>query len=242
MKSLRLFVIAAIALLASTAFAETPTVAQVAETANVAAQVANAAANPNGASITINFPAQAAGAKVAVPPAAPVAAPAPAPAVPEKSVAAKANEWAELGTNLGTSMGSAAKAILHETKDATFGKDVSVVDGIDKFSKTDAGRFTMLAVGWKIMGKDALELAHGLTRTIFGIFLELVWIGFFIWFLAKFCRTYSVPLTSTGPFYNRVKTYKVVDDYSTDEKMGSMFIGTVVFFVISALIVCTLIT
>lgn len=55
MKSLRLFVIAAIALLASTAFAQAPTAAQVAETATAVAQVAQAASTPNGATITINL-------------------------------------------------------------------------------------------------------------------------------------------------------------------------------------------
>lgn len=155
---------------------------------------------------------------------------APKPAAPAPTVAQKANEWVDVGTNLGTAFGAAAKSILHETRDATFGKDVSLVDGIDKFSKTEAGRFTMLVVGWKIMGKDAIDLVDRFRKVAIGVPFLIGWASLFIWFYRRNFMAYSVRTGTTGPFWNRVHTYKVVNednDFSDGKSAGAVISGLV---------------
>jgi hypothetical protein len=155
---------------------------------------------------------------------------APKPAAPAPTVAQKANEWVDVGTNLGTAFGAAAKSILHETRDATFGKDVSLVDGIDKFSKTEAGRFTMLMVGWKIMGKDAVDLLDRVKNVAIGVPFLIGWSWLFIWFYRRNFMTYSVKTGSTGPFWNKTHTYKVVNednDFSDGKSAGAVISGLV---------------
>ncbi len=157
-------------------------------------------------------------------------APAPAPfAAP--TGAQKANEWVDVGTNLGTAFGAAAKSILHETKDATFGKDVSLVDGIDKFSKTEAGRFTMLMVGWKIMGKDAVDLLDRVKNVAIGVPFLIGWTALFVWFYRRNFMAYSVKTGKTGPFWNRTYTYKVVneDDNFSDGKSSAAVISCLAY-------------
>ncbi len=160
---------------------------------------------------------------------------APPPAQP---VAKKANEWVEMGTNMGAAVGSAAKAILHETKDATFGKDVSVVDGIDKFSKTDAGRFTMLVVAWKVMGNDALTLLDRVKNVVIGVPFLIGWTVLFIWFYRRNFMVYSVLSKAEGPWWDKTKTYvKVNDDgdWSDAKQMGAAF--TTIIYAIATLAV-----
>jgi hypothetical protein len=139
----------------------------------------------------------------------------PAPVTPvemPKTLAAKANEWADLGNNVGTAMGSAAKAVLHETKDATFGKDVSIVDGIDKFSKTDAGRFTMFVIGWKVMGKDAVDLVKQFSGIAVGVPILLAWNVLCIWFYRRNFLPRKVMVSKEGNFWNKSVKWQVVNE------------------------------
>ncbi len=156
--------------------------------------------------------------------------PAPAPfAAP--TVAQKANEWVDVGTNLGTAFGAAANSILHESKDATFGKDVSLVDGIDKFSKTEAGRFTMLMVGWKVMGKDAVDMLDRVKRVAIGVPFLIAWTALFIWFYRRNYLPYAVVATKEGPFWNRKLTYKTANDDRDwgEGKTAAAFISSAVY-------------
>ncbi len=162
-----------------------------------------------------------------------------APAASAKqTTAAVANEWAQMGTNMGSAVGSAAKAILHETKDATFGKDVSVVDGIDKFTKTDAGRFTMLVVAWKVMGRDAIDLLDRVKNVAIGVPFLIAWTLLFIWFYRKNFTAYAVLKSTTGPLWNRVKTYeKVNEDDNWGEGKATAAVVTGVIYAVATLAV-----
>ena len=166
---------------------------------------------------------------------APTPAPAPAPVAVEKTVVAKTSEWVDLGTNIGQSVGAAAKAVLHEAKDATFGKDVSVVQGIDNFSKTDAGRFTMLVIGWKVMGKDAIELLRKFTGVLIGIPIQIGLVALAVWITRRFWMVRSVVLTSEGPFYAKKKTFKLVnEDVNESDRYVGLFLTWAAFSVLSA--------
>ena len=170
-----------------------------------------------------------------------------------KSVVEKANEWAQLGANMGTAVGSAAKAVLHETKDATFGKDVSVVDGIDKFSKTDAGRFTMLVVAWKVMGADAVNLLDRFTGVAVGIPLLSVFTLIYIWVIRRFFMPRTVLLSKTGGLFssdrkveygvmNATANYKasegvrIVSTIDPEERFVGLFLSSVIFILVGILI------
>lgn len=146
---------------------------------------------------------------------------APPPPVPvaDKAISDKANEWVQVGTNLGTALGSATKSILHETKDAAFGKDVSLVQGIDNFSKTDAGRFTMLVIGWKVMGKDAIDLLDRVKNVAIGVPFLICWTALFVWFYRRNFTIRAVVATKEGPFWNRKITYQTVGE-AHDKRYG----------------------
>lgn len=165
---------------------------------------------------------------------------APPPAQP---VAKKANEWVEMGTNMGAAVGSAAKAILHETKDATFGKDVSVVDGIDKFSKTDAGRFTMLVVAWKVMGQDAINLVDRVKNVAIGVPFLIGWTILFIWFYRRTFLARPVLKTKEGPWWNAKRTYEIVNndrEFSDGKSFGVAF-TCIAYFATTTLVAANII-
>ncbi len=148
------------------------------------------------------------------------------------SIAQKTNEWVDVGTNLGTAFGAAAKSILHETKDATFGKDVSLVDGIDKFSKTEAGRFTMLMVGWKIMGKDAVELVDKVKSIAFSIPLVLGWTVLFIWFYRRNFLPHRIVVSKQGPFWNRKVEYNLVNERLSGDAGGLALVSSLIYVLV----------
>lgn len=159
------------------------------------------------------------------------------PPPPVNQTAAKtANEWVEMGTNMGAAMGGAAKAILKETKDATFGEGVSVVDGIDKFSKTDAGRFTMVVVAWKVMGRDAIDLLDRVKNVAIGVPFLIAWTIVFIWFWRKQFTIHSIVRTKTGQWWNAVYTYeKVNDDGEWSDAKNFAAFGTAAVYAIATI-------
>lgn len=183
-----------------------------------------------------------------------------APAAPKAgpTVVQKANEWAELGTNMGSALGGAAKAILNETKDATFGKDVSLVQGIDNFSKTDAGRFTMLVVAWKVMGQDAVNLLHQFLGVVIGVPLVTVVTLLYIWVIRRFFMPRTVVLSKSGGLFakdakveygimNATNGYsapdgvRIVSWINSDDRHGGLFLSSAIYLVVSAIIVATVI-
>jgi len=169
--------------------------------------------------------------------------------LPNTTVAQKANEWVEVGTNIGTAIGSGLKSVASETKDAVFGKGVTVIDGIDKVSKTDAGRFTMAVIAWKVAGNDAMVLLHRFIGVAVGVPLEIVVIGIYIWFIRRFTMTRQVKAKVTGGLFSkdRVVTYVTINaidpSYNSDRKKMADE-GVVSFitedFKICALVVSTL--
>ena len=160
----------------------------------------------------------------------------PAPAAPAATAVQKTSEWVDLGTNVGTALGSALKGVVKETKDTAFGEGVSVVQGVDNFSKTDAGRFTMLVIGWKVMGKDALDLLRRFTGVAVGIPIQIVLICLAAWVTRRFWMVRSVVTSVKGPFWSkeRAVTYQVVnDDVEDDTRYTGLFMTWLAFALLS---------
>lgn len=172
--------------------------------------------------------------------------PATAPtAAVQQTVAQNASEWVRIGTNIGTAIGSGLKSVAHETKDEVFGKDVTVLEGIDKLSKTDAGRFTMAVIAWKVAGQEATELTEYFTTKIlhivFGIPIILGWNALAIWFYRRMYLPRRIVVSSKGPFWNRERTWKIVneDDNWGEGKTAGATITAIAWAAINIIIACT---
>ncbi len=142
----------------------------------------------------------------------------------EKKIVAEAHEWVNLGKNLGQAFDAGL---------------TSLTDHAEKFSKTDAGRFTMLVIAWKVAGKDATMFIKDIGAMIFGIFAQIVWTMIYIWYMRKFLRTYSVPTKITGAFWekSRIVEYKIVNDLKSEEKFIATLIATGIYCIGSLVIV-----
>jgi hypothetical protein len=100
----------------------------------------------------------------------------------------------------------------------------AVVDVSDKFGKTDVGRFTMVMVAWKIIGKDLVRIALGLLFIIIFTFVLLR-------SYKNYC-TRRILIKSNGWKFWLPKEYQVVKPESFD---GFQFVKILhVFLMIGA--------
>jgi len=81
----------------------------------------------------------------------------------------------------------------------------AVVDVSDKFGKTDVGKFTMVMVGWKIIGKDLL-------RILFGIVFATIYTIFMFRYYKKGFTTYRIPIKDNGWKFWLPKEYHIVKE------------------------------
>jgi hypothetical protein len=139
--------------------------------------------------------------------------------LPQSSVA---SEFVKSAQDLGSAIGGGLKNLAHETKDMTFGKDKTIVQGIDDLAKTDAGKFTMAIIAWKVAGRDAIELVDRVKTVVIGVPLLIALNCVFFWFYRRNFTAYSVVKTSEGPWWNRKRTYVTVNEDSrwSDGKCG----------------------
>lgn len=83
-----------------------------------------------------------------------------------------AGEWAGMGKEIGIAVKEGLSALGSE---------------VDKVSKTDAGRFTMFVISWKVLGDDAKQIILGPI-----LWLILTCIFFYLWRLIYKIRTYKI--------------------------------------------------
>lgn len=78
----------------------------------------------------------------------------------------------------------------------------SVVDVADKFGKTDVGKFTLIMVAWKIIGKDAVRIFLGLL-----FYLSITWI-----FMKIYKNTYMPKkiLVKNPGYFKYPKEYTII--------------------------------
>lgn len=138
--------------------------------------------------------------------------------VEEKPMVQKANEWVDFGKNVGTAFDAGL---------------TSLTDHTEKFSKTDAGRFTMAIIAWKVAGKDAFDMTKYVTdklvHLVIGIPMLIVWIGLAYFFIKREFVQHRVVTKKSGPFWNRTYEYKLVNDEGFgDGRTAGYFISCIV--------------
>jgi hypothetical protein len=152
------------------------------------------------------------------------------PASPTAPIVQQANEWVEFGRNLG----SAFDAGL-----------TSLTDHAEKLAKTDVGHFTMAVIAWKVAGKDAVQVTQMVTRQVTGLIIGvpimIFWICVYLWVMRKFCFKYRILKSVSGPFWNRTKEYEVHAFGSEGDRAGAAIISTIIFVIVSSIVLCQVI-
>lgn len=95
---------------------------------------------------------------------------------------------------------------------------MAVVDVSDKFGNTNVGKYTMLFIGWKIIGADLIRILLGLLFIIFYIK--------FVYKISKNLTTRRVLIKGSFWKFWEVKEYKVIepDDYEGVEFMRVVYL------------------
>jgi len=105
----------------------------------------------------------------------------------------------------------------------------AVVDVADKFGGTDVGKFTMVLVAWKVVGKDMVRIVLG-----------LVFIAIFTWLLIysfkRTCIERRILVKNSNPGflrYPKIKDYEIIEPrFGDGEGLGIIRIAHIVFFFI----------
>ena len=99
----------------------------------------------------------------------------------------------------------------------------AVVDVADKFGKTDVGRFTMLMVAYKVIGRDLVKVVLGL--------LFIIITTWFIWFSFKrTCLPQKILIKDNG-FMKYPKEYQIIEPkFGNGEGLGAIRMAHLVAF------------
>src|SRR6478736_3002699 len=135
----------------------------------------------------------------------------PAPAPVQTTVVEKANEWVEFGKHVGSAMDAGL---------------TSLTDHAEKFSKTDAGRFTMLVIAWKVAGKEATELVDRFIKIVAGVPILIAWNMLAFWFYRRMYLPRRVVIERTGMLWWGTRKYQIVNEDTSwsDGKTGGAFV------------------
>jgi hypothetical protein len=118
-------------------------------------------------------------------------------------------KWVGVGGEIGTAVKEGLSA---------------VVDVADKFGKTDVGRFTMILIAWKVVGKDVVGIVLGL---IFFITLTIIIVKVY----KRVCMPRKV-LTENPGFMKYPKKYEVIEPSVEGEESVWMTIILLVVFLL----------
>lgn len=87
----------------------------------------------------------------------------------------------------------------------------TVSSDAEKFAQSDAGKWAMFLVAWKIMGQDAVGLVNNLVHYITGLALLFVGIPFFIYIFRRNCVQHPILVSRTKVGFLTIKSeYKGV--------------------------------
>jgi hypothetical protein len=118
------------------------------------------------------------------------------------------------------------KGIAQEIGDAFITVVHALGVEVNTFADTKAGQFTMIIIGYSVLGKDMIRAAIGIPIWFLGTF-------FFVFVFYKNCVSRNILATKEGPFWNRKKTYNYKDLNDGDYQWGHFF-GYVIFTLIMA--------
>jgi hypothetical protein len=173
------------------AFAQSNTAATVNNVANAVTNVTNAVnGNPNNTNP--NVPQE-----VIVKIQQQQLPPPPAP----QTVPEKLSEYVKFGKDLGSAFDAGLSSLSTHA---------------EQFSKTDAGRFTMAVIAWKVAGRDILDTSGALIKQfkviILGTAFLIAWNTLAIWFYRRMFLPRRVVIEVSGNFWNRTKKYQTVNE------------------------------
>ena len=124
-------------------------------------------------------------------------------------------KWVGVGGEIGTAVQEGLEA---------------VVDVADKFGQTDVGKFTLIMIAWKVMGRDAV-------RIVLGIIFIIMFIWLLIYSFRKTCieRRVLVKQENKGFLrYPKTKEWKIIEPLLQDgDGLGIVRIAHIVFFLIA---------
>lgn len=107
----------------------------------------------------------------------------------------------------------------------------AVVDVADDFGKTDVGKYTMILIAWKVIGKDITEYGGNIFRVVLGIVVWLIIIGSILKLFRHLClpkRRYKERV----PLYMRLfvkREYEYVEArYNTGDEVSITSVVTVI--------------
>lgn len=106
----------------------------------------------------------------------------------------------------------------------------AVVDVADKFGNTDVGKFTLVMVAWKVIGKDIVRIVLGF------IFIALfTWLLIFSFKRTCLDRRILIENTNTGFLkYPKVKKYQIIEPLLREGNgLGAVRILHLALFMIS---------
>lgn len=101
----------------------------------------------------------------------------------------------------------------------------AVVDVADKFGKTDVGKFTLVMVAWKVMGKDIVQI-------VLGLLFFIVFTSVLIWLSKKALATKKILTSNPGPF-KYPKTYEVVKPNIDTDSVAIIVVAICVSFLLN---------
>jgi hypothetical protein len=82
----------------------------------------------------------------------------------------------------------------------------TVSDDAEKFAQSDAGKWAMFLVAWKIMGQDAISVVNNIIHYIAGFSLLAVGIPFFIYVFRRNCVQYPMLVSRTKVGFWTIKS------------------------------------
>ena len=103
----------------------------------------------------------------------------------------------------------------------------AVVGVADEFGKTDVGKFTLVLIAWKVMGKDIVK-----------ILLGIVFFSVLVFLLSRFYRRtvadrrVCVEVTPQGLWKRNIKKYEMVESELDGEERAWLTVGLVAAFLI----------
>lgn len=97
----------------------------------------------------------------------------------------------------------------------------------------------MLVIAWKVMGKDAMEIAHSMIGVIIGVPLVVILLLLATWITRRFFMV-RVVTSITGPFWaeDRKKEFKLINaDLDDESRYGGLALTWIATVIVGFLIV-----
>lgn len=108
----------------------------------------------------------------------------------------KAHGWVGIGKELGQAFDQALSSLTTRS---------------NEFAQTPVGKFTMFIVAWKVMGDQAAQFLNALVHFAGAIVEMVVFLPLIIWSYRRNCLPRRVLVGFEGPFWNKKKTWQVID-------------------------------